>query len=200
MPTIYDVIKRTVKARQAVQKTAVTDIIPANDILKSIESEFTGAGNQNLLKAVIKSVVLDYDYVLIDSPPELGVISANALVASNIVLIPSMPDGYSLMGVIKVHETVSRIKMAFNPTLTFGGIILVRYYSRENLSKSVSEVLVELTKTLNMPILQSKIRHSNVINDATTVQQLDTVRAHPYNNAVQDYNNLVEELLGKGVL
>lgn len=199
-PTIYDVIKHNVKARFAIQETAVTDIIPANDILKSMESEFTSAGNESLLKSVMKQLTPFYDYILIDSPPELGIISANALVASDIVLIPSMPDGYGLMGVIKVHETVLRIKNAFNPNLTIGGVILVRYYARETLSRSVSEVLVELTKTLNIPILDGKIRHSNVISNATTVRQVDAVAEYPFNKAIQDYKNLVSELLRKGVL
>lgn len=199
-PTIYNVIKRDCKARVAIQQTPVTDIIPANDILKSMETEFTSVGNQNLLKNALSQISEQYDYILIDSPPELGIISANALVASDIVLIPSMPDGYSLMGVIKVHETVSRIKHAFNPKLSIGGIILVRFYNRETLSRSVSEVLIDLTSTLNIPVLESKIRHSNIVNNATTVKQVDTVQEHPKNKAVQDYIDLVDELLRKGVL
>lgn len=198
--TIYDVIKHNCKAREAIQKTSVTDIIPANDILKSIESEFTGAGNQDLLKNAVKQLHDMYDYILIDSPPELGILSANALVASDIVLIPSMPDGYSLMGVIKVHETVSRIKHAFNPKLTIAGIILVRFYAREKLSRSVSEVLVELTHTLNIPVLSTKIRHSNVINDATTVKQVDAVLEYPDNKTIIDYKDLIDELLRKGAI
>ena len=198
--TIYDVIKRKTKARYAIQHTNITDIIPANDLLKSIENEFTTSGNENLLKTCLKQVSTLYDYILIDSPPELGLISVNALVASDVVFIPCLPDGYSLMGTIKVHETISRIKQAFNPKLTIGGVILIRYYTRENLSRSVSGVLEELTHSLSIPILDTKIRHSNALSEATSVHQLDVVADRPSNNAVQDYQTLVEELLRKGII
>ena len=198
--TIYDVIKHKTKSRYAIQHTPITDIIPANDILKSIESEFTNSGNEQLLKNSLKQISHLYDYILIDSPPELGLVSINALVASDVVLIPCLPDGYSLMGTIKVHETVSRIRQAFNPDLIIGGIILVRYYARERLSKSVSEVLDQLTQQLQIPVLDSKIRHSNMISDATTIRQVDVVEHCSANNALQDYQQLVDELLRKGII
>ena len=198
--TIYDVIKRKSKAQFAIQHTSVTDIIPSNDMLKSIEKEFTNKGNEQLLKTHLNEISHLYDYILIDSPPELGLISINALVASNVVLIPCLPDGYSLMGAIKVHETIFRIKEAFNPSLTIGGIFLVRFYSRERLSNSVAEVLEQITGTLSVPILESKVRHSNIISDATSIRQLDVVEHRPKNKAVLDYLALVDELLDKGVL
>ncbi len=199
-PTIYDVIKRKTKTKYAIQQSEVTDIIPANDMLKSIENEFTVTGNEQLLKNTIGQVARFYDYILIDSPPELGLVSVNALVASDVVLIPCLPDGYSLMGTIKVHETVLRIKNAFNPTMVIGGIFLVRFYARERLSRSAGEVLEQLTKQLNTPILSSRIRHSSAVCDATTVQQVDAVEKFSTNKAVQDYVTLVDELFEKGVL
>lgn len=198
--TIYDVLKHTIKPKYAIQSTKVTDIIPANDLLKSIEREFTSAGNESLLKTCLEKITPLYDYILIDSPPELGLISANALVASDVVLIPCLPDGYSLMGAIKVHDTIMRIKTAFNPNLIIGGIFLVRYYARERLSRSVADVLLELTDKLGVTVLDSKIRHSNGINSATSTKQLDAVAALPKNNAVLDYQNLVDELLERGIL
>lgn len=199
-PTIYDVLKHTVKARYAIQRTEVTDIIPSNELLKSVEKEFTVSGNERLLKDCLKMVSPLYDYILIDSPPELGLISANALVASDVVLIPCLPDGYSLKGTVNVHETILRIKHAFNPTLVIGGIFFVRYYPRENLSRSAYGALEQMAETLNIPLLSTKIRHSNVLNDATSVRQMDVVQHRPRNNAVLDYTALVEELLERGII
>ncbi len=198
--TMYDVIRRTVKTRYAIQDSNVTDIIPANDMLKSIEQEFTGVGNEQLLKEALKSISPLYDYILIDTPPELGLVSANALVASDVVIIPCLPDGYSLRGMIKVHETISRLKHAFNPDLVLGGIFLVRFYGREKLSRSAAEVLEEITKSLDMPILKTRIRHSNIISHATSVLQLNVVEDRKHNNAVKDYQDLVQELLERGTL
>ena len=200
IPTIYDVLKHKVKARYAIQHSRVTDIIPANDMLKSIEKEFTNSGNEQLLKTCIQQVEMLYDYIIIDSPPELGLISANALVASDVVLVPCLPDGYSLMGMIKVHETISRIRQAFNPQLLVGGIFLVRYYYRENLSRSAAGVLEQLTSNLDVPILNTKIHHSNVISDITSVRQLDMFEIRSNNKAVLDYRDLVDELFERGLL
>lgn len=199
-PSIYDVIRRQVKCRNAIQHTEVTDIIPANEMLKNLEREFTSAGNERLLKDCLKLVSPLYDYILIDSPPELGLQSANALVASDVVLIPCLPDGYSLKGAVQVHETISRIRQAFNPALVMGGIFFVRFYPRENLSRSAHGALDKMTQQLDVPLLQAHIRHSNVISDALSVRQMDVVAHRSANKAVQDYQALVDELFEREVL
>ncbi len=198
-PTIYDVLKRKVKCADAIQHTLVADIIPADSLLGSIEREFTDAGGEHLLRDCIKSVVNQYDYILIDSPPELGLLSANAVVTSDVVLIPGLCDGYSLQGIIQVHETVVRIQKAFNPSLIFGGVFLVRYYPREELSRTIWETAKLLCEHLDIPLLKSRIRHSNIISKAMTSLQTDMIDYAPTNNAVKDYIALVDELLKKGV-
>lgn len=198
-PTIYEILKHKVKARYAIQQTDITDIIPANEMLKSIEKEFTYAGNEKLLKDCIKQISPLYDYILIDSPPELGLLSANALVASDVVLIPCLPDGYSLKGTVNVHETISRIKQAFNPKLVVGGIFLVRYYPRENMSRSAFGALEQMAKMLDIPLLRTKIRHSSIICDATSLRQVDVVEYRPSNYVVEDYKNLVSELFERRI-
>ncbi len=199
-PTIYDVIKRSVPARRAIQQTPVTDIIPANDMLKSIEVEFTYAGNEKLLKECLKSVGHLYDYILIDSPPELGLVSVNALVASDVVFIPCLPDGYSLMGTIRVHETISRVKRSFNNSLVIGGIILSKYYSNQEISRSTDEVLVKITRMLSIPLINTKIRNGNSLSNVTSVQQQDVYKICPRDRAVVDFKRLVDELLRRGLI
>ena len=99
--TIYDVLKHKVKARYAIQKTPVVDIIPADALLGNVEREFTGPGSEHMLKDCLKMVQPLYDYILIDSPPELGLLSANAIIASNVVLIPGLSDEIGRAGVGK---------------------------------------------------------------------------------------------------
>lgn len=198
--TIYDVVKHNIKARYAIQKSNVVDIIPADALLGNVEREFTGPGSEHMLRDCLRSVAPLYDYILIDSPPELGLLSANAIVASNVVLIPGLSDGYSLQGVIQVHETILRIKQAFNPTLVIGGIFLVRYYPREALSKTTKETADLLAEHLNIPLLNTTIRHSNVISKAMTTLQKDILEYAPRNHAVQDYVALVNELFERGFI
>lgn len=192
--SIYDVIKHKVKARYAIQKTDVVDIIPADALLGNVEREFTGPGSERMLKDSLKTIMPMYDYILIDSPPELGLLSSNAVIASDIVLIPGLADGYSLQGIIQVHETISRIKQAFNPRLFIGGMFLVRYYPREALSRTTKETAALLAKHLNIPLLETTIRHSNVISKAMTTLQQDIIDYAPDNPAVLDYIALVDEL------
>jgi len=198
--TIYDVLKHNIKVRYAIQKTAVTDIIPSDALLGNIEREFTGHGSEHMLKDCIKAIAPMYDFILIDTPPELGLISANAIIASDVLLIPGLSDGYSLQGIIQVHETISRIKQAFNPGLVIGGIFLVRYYPREALSRTTRETAQLLAEHLNIRLLHTCIRHSNAISKVMTTLQKDIIDYAPDNNAVLDYIALVDELFTEGIL
>lgn len=198
--SIYDVIKHKVKTRYAIQKTDVVDIIPADALLGNVEREFTGPGSERMLKDSLKPILPMYDYVLVDSPPELGLLSSNAIIASDVVLIPGLSDGYSLQGIIQVHETISRIKQAFNPLLTIGGMFLVRYYPREALSRTTLETARLLAAHLNIPLLETTIRHSNVISKAMTTLQQDIIDYAPDNTAVLDYIALVDELFKRGLI
>lgn len=199
LPTIYDVLRHTVKCTDAIQHTEVADVLPADGILGNFTYEFNGPGSEQMLRNALEPVQSLYDYILIDSPPELGAVSVNAIIASNVVLIPGLSDGYSLQGVIQVHETISRIKQTLNPSLVLGGMFLVRYYPREELSKTTWETAKLITQHLNMPLLETRIRHSNIIGKVMTILQCDMIRYAPHNNVVKDYIALTDELFRKGV-
>ena len=113
--TIYHVLKNEVSARFAVQRTAVTDLIPSTTTLSGIELEFTGRDRQFLLKRALEPIEGNYDYILIDCPPGLGILSTNALVAANFVLIPTLSDLYSLQGLVELYETVTFVKGQAQP-------------------------------------------------------------------------------------
>jgi len=198
--TVYDVLKHTIKAQYAVQKTPIIDILPANGLLTNIEREFTGVGSESILKECLSPLMKIYDYIVIDSPPELGLLLSNTVMASDVVLIPALSEGYSLHGVIQVHETVMRIREALNPGLKLGGMFLVRYYPREALSRITLETARMLADQLDITLLETTIRHSNIISKAMTMLQQDIIDYAPQNKAVQDYIRLVDELLEKGVL
>lgn len=198
--TIYDVLKHDVKAHHAIQRTNIVDIIPADAILGNVEREFTGPGSEHMLKDCLKTVHQMYDYVLIDSPPELGLLSSNVIIASDVVLIPGLSEGYSLHGVIQVHETIFRIKRAFNPNLVIAGMFLVRYYPREALSRTTKETAQMLATHLKIPLMDTVIRHSNVVSKAMTTLQQDIIDYAPNNNAVQDYMALVKELFERRLI
>ena len=199
-PTIYDVIKNNVNVIDAIQHTPVIDILPTDGLLGNIEKEYYGPGSEKLLKNALEPLETMYDYIIIDSPPELGLISANIITASDVVLIPALCDFFSLQGVIQVHETINRIKHAINPDLVLGGMFLCRYYPREELSRVTRETAVKLCENLNMTLFDTKIRHSTVITNAMTAAQDDLIEFAPKNPVVKDYISLVDELFERGLI
>lgn len=197
-PTIYDVIKHTVKCRFAIQHTELTDIIASDALLSSVEVEFTGRGREFLLKDCLKQVSPLYDYILIDSPPELGVLTVNAFTAADVVLMPVLTDVYSLQGITRLHDTIMHIRDSLNPGLKVGGMFLVRFNQREELSRIVQETAQMISENLTIPLLNTHIRSSVTVAKAQAMQK-DMMKFAPRNNAVKDYLHLTEELLEGGL-
>ncbi|MDR1193728.1 MAG: ParA family protein [Peptococcaceae bacterium] len=197
-PKIYDAIKRAVKVRHTIQRTGIVDIIPADLPLSGLELEFTSRGREFILRDCLAQVAGQYDYILIDSPPALGILTINAFAAADIVLIPCLPDAFSLQGTRRLHETITRVKPAINPGLLIGGIFIARFYPREDLSNVAWATAEEMARGLNVPLLRTRIRHSSVLSRAQILQK-DIIQYAPKNPAVKDYITLADELLKGGL-
>ena len=114
-------------------------IIPANIDLIGFEIEMVPVNNrEEKLKDVIEQVKERYDYIIIDCPPALGLLTLNAFTASNAVLIPLQSEFYALEGLGQLLDTIKRVKSSFNPGLKIKGILLTMYDKRTNLSQHVS--------------------------------------------------------------
>ncbi len=117
------------------------DIIPSNILLSGIELEFTGARREFLLKEALESLKSSYDYILIDSPPALGVLTVNAFTASDYVLVPMLSDIFSLQGITQLDETICRVRNYCNPRIQILGVFLTKHNPRTNFSKEVEGAL-----------------------------------------------------------
>ena len=114
------------------------DVCPSNLDLSGAEIELISVmGRENRLKESLKSVRDVYDYILIDTPPSLGLITINTLTAADSVLIPIQCEFYALEGVSQLVETIKRIKKALNPSLFIQGIVMTMYDARTNLAVQV---------------------------------------------------------------
>ena len=112
---------------------------PASLDLAGAEIELVPAfSREQRLKRAIEAVLDDYDYVLIDCPPSLGLITLNMLVATDSVLIPLQCEYYALEGLSQLLETVQRVQDALNPSLEIEGVLLTMYDARLNLSRQVA--------------------------------------------------------------
>lgn len=141
--TIYDVLLNEASAREAIVKTeSGVDVMTANGDLAGAQVELLNEiGRELRLKKALASVQADYDYIFIDCPPALNVLTINALVASNSVMIPMQCEYFALEGLSALVSTVRAIRETLNPTLKIEGLLRTMFDKRNSLSGEVSKQL-----------------------------------------------------------
>ena len=139
--TIYDVLIGKAETKEAIVKTRYqVDVLPSHIDLAGAEIEMvTLEKREYILKNALNTVRHLYDYIFIDCPPSLGLLSLNALAASNSLIIPIQPEYYALEGVSKLINTIRQVKKVINPSLTLEGVLLTMYDGRLNLTLQVAD-------------------------------------------------------------
>ncbi len=140
--SIYDMYMNGEDVRDIILHTKVPnlDIIPSSIDLAGIEIELATIPNKELLlRNSLKRITDDYEFIIIDAPPSLGVITVNILTAADEVLIPIQCEFYALEGLSQLIKSISMIKQALNRRLRIGGILLTMFDNRTNLSQQVSD-------------------------------------------------------------
>jgi chromosome partitioning protein len=140
--SIYNVISDGLPLAEAIVNTEVANLwlVVSHIDLSAAELELVSAlAREYALKRALDKAKLDYDYVLIDCPPSLGLLTLNALVAAREVLIPVQCEFYALAGLAKLLETIGRIRVALNSELAIAGAVLTMHDVRTNLSRDVVE-------------------------------------------------------------
>ena len=138
----YSVLIDEMELDQAILSTRVPglDVIPASVDLTGAELELVDAERREFkLREAFQGQAHKYDYVLIDCPPALGIITVNALVAADAVLVPLQCEFFALEGLSHLKRTIDRVRRAFNPTLGIQGLVLTMYDKRNKLSSSVED-------------------------------------------------------------
>ena len=138
--SVYDVLLNRLSIQETIVKTNYKnlDIVPCNINLTGAEIELVGAlSRETRLKRALDSVKDQYDYIFIDSPPSLGLLTLNAFVASDSILIPIQCEFYALDGVSQLLNTISLIRDGLNPTLSVEGVLLTMADFRTNLTGEV---------------------------------------------------------------
>ncbi|MDE7242425.1 MAG: AAA family ATPase, partial [Oscillospiraceae bacterium] len=138
--TVYDVIKGTVPVREAVVRSDSGDILPSNTLLSATELEFSQPGREFLLKTHLRELQSDYDYIVIDTPPALNILTVNAYVMADGLVIPMAPEILSLLGVAQIRETIDNVRRSYNSRLKVLGILLNTFNPRLLLHREVLEL------------------------------------------------------------
>lgn len=195
--TSLGVLTREVDAGDAIQHTPSGDIIPSNKALAGADAFITDTGKEYRLREALESVASEYDYIIIDTPPALSILTINALTASNSVIIPAQADIYSLQGIEQLAETIQPVKRYCNPTLSIEGILLTRYSKRSILGQEVAGLARQIAQRLNTKVFDTTIREAIAIKEAQISQQ-SLFSYAPKAPVTDDYRAFIEEVIGKG--
>jgi chromosome partitioning protein len=163
---IYDVLSGACPALQAVRQTELSHlhVIPSGEDLSGAEVELVGAEERHArLREGLHPVLGLYDYILIDCPPSLGLLTLNALAAASSVLIPLQGEYYALEGLARLQRTVERVRAAFHPGLEIEGIVLTMFDRRANLSRQVED---EVRKHFGERVFTSTIPRNVRLSEA----------------------------------
>lgn len=195
--TTLEIITRECTAQEAIQHTANGDLIAASNSLASIDIILQNElGKAHRLKKSIEPINKMYDYIIIDCPPALGTLTANALTAANMVVIPAQADISSLQGIAQLWETIQEAREYTNSSLYVDGILLTRYNGRATLNREIERQLKEeIAPRINSKLYKTKIREAIAIKEAKYMQQSIFTYA-PKSKVAADYTAFIEELLG----
>lgn len=200
--SIYDVLNGTVEAKKAIVKTGFTllSIIPATINLAGLDIELLEKGYQNAtfkkneqLRNALESIKDNYDFIIIDCPPSLGLLTTNALVASDSVIIPVQCEFFALEGITQLLNTIIMTQTRLNPNLKIEGVLLTLLDSRTNLGLEVVEEVRKFFKDkVFNTIIPRLIRLVEAPSHGEPINEYD-----PTSRAAEAYMNLAKEVIDR---
>lgn len=197
--SIYDVIINGVDIKETISHTNTEnlDIIPSNSELAGAEIELTEAKNRELtLKNSIGLIRDDYDFIFIDCPPSLGLLTINALVSSDSVLIPIQCEYYALEGVSQLMNTIKLVKTSLNRQLEIEGVVLSMFDGRTNLSiQVVDEVKKYFRGKVYTTIIPRNVRLAEAPSYGLPIIEYDSKSkgAEAYMDLANEFLDYIEE-------
>ncbi len=193
--TIYDVFRASVDVNDAIYEAGACDLLPSNILLSAAEQEFTKPGREFLLKTAIARIKKEYDYIIIDTPPALNILTVNAYVATDSILIPMAPEILSLLGVSQIKDTIESVRSYYNSDLKILGILLNRYDNRLNLNREVNELVEQISAQLETTVFPIKIRSSVAVAESPA-HGSSIVDYAPFSNPALDFEKLCDFIAG----
>ncbi|MBS1673986.1 MAG: ParA family protein [Actinobacteria bacterium] len=200
IPTVYDLLLDTKRdPRDAIVRTSVEglDLIPANIDLSAAEVHLVNeVARETILSRVLRQVAGEYDVILIDCQPSLGLLTVNALTAAHGVLIPLECEFFALRGVALLIETIDKVRDRLNPSITLDGLLATMYDPRTLHSREVLERVVE---AFGDDVLETVIGRTVKFPDAS-VSGVPITEFAPEHPAAQAYLRLARELVARGAV
>jgi chromosome partitioning protein len=195
---VYELLKGNISALEAVQRTEQGDIISGSLMLSGADMEFSETGREYLLSEALEHIRTAYDFIIIDSPPTLGILTINALTAAHDLIIPMGADAYSIQGLSQLNATIGKVKKRCNPALNIAGLLITRYSGRAILSQELRDAIEnKAARAVGTSVFKSVVREGIAIKESQT-QQTSLYAATLKSNAAADYLAFIEEYLKGG--
>jgi chromosome partitioning protein len=189
-----ELLTEQTQAAAAVQHTSRGHIIAGSPSLAVADSVIIETGKEYRLKKALAELTADYDYIIIDTPPALGILTVNALTACTGAIIPAQADIYSLQGISQLYKTISAVKEYCNTQLKVMGILLTRYNPRTIISRDVADMVAQTAEQFQTRLYKTKIRECTAIKESQ-IKQTDIFEYAANSNAAIDYKNLADEII-----
>ena len=194
--SIYEVLKYQIPIEAAIQPTEYCDLVTSNILLSSAELEFNEPGRELMLKRLLMPVEDRYDFIVIDTPPALNVLTVNAYSAANYLIIPMVSEILSIVGVAQIKETINSVRQSVNPNLHVLGILLTKFNRRTILAREVKEMAESIAAQIDTSVFDIQIRPSVTVAEAPAHGE-SVFDYAPSSNPSLDYLEFVQEVLKK---
>jgi chromosome partitioning protein len=197
---IYNVLKNECNISDAIYTNKIIDLISSSLNLSNLENEFNI--NQEyqfikhkMLKMQLDKIKNDYDYIIIDTAPNLSLMTTNAIYSSDYVLIPMLADIYSIQGLNIINNQINVIREGTdNKDIKICGILLTHYKSQTIVNQSLKDALNDIASQINTKVYKSVIRDSVIFSDSQASNNVCLIK-YPNHNASIDYINFIDEFL-----
>jgi len=193
--TIYDVMKGAVPIQDAiVHSDDAGDFLISNILLSSVNEELRGNDRMYLLRNELAKISGQYDFIIIDTPPGLSVLTTNAYCAANGLIIPTRANILEVLAVSQIRDTIREIHQSLNPNLKVLGILINFYDKRLTLGKEVTDLMETLAREMNTKVFKTRIRSTVSIAEAPAHAESIITYARA-GSARRDFLALTDEVL-----
>ena len=193
--TLYDLLFEGEPIEECIQYTEFGDIVAGDPLLKDAAKLLDGVAGAYRLRECLESVKSTYDYIIIDTPPTIGVLLTNALTACDKVIIPVTADRYGVQGMTQLQQSLADIKKYTNPGLVVDGLLVVRYNGRTNLAKTFFEALMEVASQFDTKVYETTVRESTKAKEAQAARA-SLLEYAPKSTTAIDYKEFINEFIG----
>ena len=194
--TVYELMLDQCTIRESMQNTVMEglQIIPSNVNLAGAEIELLGINDKEyILKNAVDYIKDDYDFIIIDCPPSLNMLTVNAMTTANTILVPIQCEYYALEGLSQLMHTINLVQQRLNPTLDIEGIVFTMYDVRTNLSNQVVETVKEnLEANIYKTMIPRNIRLAEAPSYGLPINMYDQK-----SSGAESYRNLAQEVIDR---